>query len=152
MSNYNMQKPTHWQETGQHQFAPFKNDYYAKKNGSGRTQRKADFVKHSGCKTTTYEPTKGNNKGNKQYLTTGWRLHQRDLISIKAVTTEKSKLSEKGWFGSIAVTFTNTKTGEVNFHWGTMEKKSGKVVVDKLAFVMNPKAKNGGYAGTYIQS
>lgn len=121
-------------------------------NNSNYSNQKNNFVKHSGAKTTTYEPTTGNNKGNKQYLTTGWRLHKGDLISIKAVTTEKSKLSEKGWFGSIAVTFTNTKTGEVNFHWGTMEKKSGKVVVDKLAFVMNPKAKNGGYAGTYINN
>lgn len=152
MSNYNMNKPKNWQSNGQHGFVPFKNEYYAKKNGSGTAQRKSDFVKHSGAKHTTYEPTTGPNKANKQYLTTGWRLHGRDLISIKAITTTKSKLSERGWFGSIAVTFTNTKTGEVNFHWGTMEKKSGKVVVDKLAFVMNPKAKNGGYSGTYIQS
>lgn len=147
-----MQRPTHWQGNGQHQFAPFKNDYYARKNQSGASQRKKDFVKHSGAKHTTYTPESGNNKGQKQYLTTGWRLHGRDLISIKAVTTSKSKESEKGWFGSIAVTFTNTKTGEVNFHWGTMEKRTGKVVVDKLAFVMNPKAKNGGYSGTYINN
>ncbi|WP_026713656.1 hypothetical protein [Flavobacterium daejeonense] len=151
MANYNMQKPTHWQGNTQHSFAPFKNDYYARKNGSGSGQRKKDFVKHSGAKHTTYTPEKGNNKGQKQYLTTGWRLNGRELISIRAVTTQKSKESEKGWFGSVAVTFTNTKTGEHNFYWGMMEKRTGKVVVQEMSFVMNPKAKNGGYSGTFIQ-
>lgn len=113
---------------------------------------KKSYTKHSGAKHTTYTPESGNNKGQKQYLTTGWRLANRDLISIKAVTTAKSKLSDKGWFGSVAVTFTNTKTGEQNFHWGTMHKSTGKVVVNALSFVMNPKAKNGGYAGTFIES
>lgn len=126
----------------------YNNSGYGNSQGYNKPQKQ--IKKHSGAKTTTYEPTSGPNKGQKQYLTTGWRLHQGDLISIKAVTTSKSKESEKGWFGSIAVTFTNTKTGEQNFHWGTMEKKSGKVVVDSLAVVINPKAKNGGYAGTYL--
>ena len=74
------------------------------------------------------------------------------MIAIKCVTTEKSKLSEKGWFGSVACTMTNTKTGVTAFHWGTMEKKTGKVVIDTMAFVINPKAKNGGYAGTFLRS
>ena len=122
-------------------------------NGNqGYNGSKKPVKKHSGAKHTTYTPETGNNKGQKQYLTTGWRLNGRDLISIKAVTTTKSKESEKGWFGSVAVTFTNTKTGEQNFHWGTMEKKTGKVVVNDLTFVMNPKAKNGGYAGTFINN
>lgn len=109
-------------------------------------------VKHSGAKHTTYFPENGPNKGIEQHLTSGWRLSNRELISIKAVTTSKSRLSEKGWFGSIAVTFTNTKTGAEQFHWGTMQKSTGKVVVDSMAFVMNPKAKNGGYAGTFVRS
>lgn len=74
------------------------------------------------------------------------------MISIKCVTTSKSVLSEKGWFGSVACTLTNTQTGVVAFHWGTMEKKTGKVVIDKLAMVLNPRAKNGGYAGTFINN
>lgn len=109
-------------------------------------------VKHSGCKSTTYFPKTGPNSGVEQHLTTGWRLSKGELIAIKAVTTEKSKLSDKGWFGSIAVTFTNTKTGVTSFHWGTMQKNSGKVVIDSMAFVMNPKAKNGGYSGTFLRS
>lgn len=107
-------------------------------------------VKHSGANHTKYFPESGPNKGQEQHLTTGWRLSNRELISFKAVTTAKSVLSEKGWFGSVAVTVTNTKTGATSFHWGTMQKSTGKVVIDKMAVVMNPKARNGGYTGTYL--
>lgn len=119
-------------------------------NNNNNSNKQA--VKHSGAKHTTYFPQTGNNAGVEQHLTTGWRLANRELISVKAVTTSKSSLSEKGWFGSVAVTFTNTKTGVQQFHWGTMQKSTGKVVVDSMAFVMNPKAKNGGYAGTFLRS
>lgn len=108
------------------------------------------IVKHSGAKTKRYFPTTGPNAGVEQTLTSGWKLANRELISIRCVTTSKSKLSDKGWLGSIACTFTNTKTCVQSFHWGTMEHKTGKVVIDALAMVVNPKAKNGGYAGTFI--
>lgn len=112
---------------------------------------KQEFRKHSGAKLTRYFPKTGANAGVEQYLVTGWRLSRnKELISVRCVTTSKSKLSEKGWYGSVACTFTNTVTGETNFHWGTMHKATGKVVIDKLAVVLNPKAKNGGYCGTYI--
>jgi hypothetical protein len=118
----------------------------------GYNQPQKPTVKHSGAKHTTYFPTTGPNKGVEQHLTTGWRLSKGELIAIKCVTTQKSNLSEKGWFGSIACTMTNTKTGVQSFHWGTMEKKTGKVVIDAMAFVINPKAKNGGYAGTFLRN
>lgn len=121
-------------------------------NGYQGNQQQAQAVKHSGCKSTKYYPTTGPNKGVEQILTSGWRLSKGELISVRAVTTSKSRLSEKGWLGSIAVTFTNTKTGVMQFHWGTMQSSTGKVVIDKVAVVMNPKAKNGGYCGTYIKS
>jgi hypothetical protein len=126
------------------------NQNYGNKPNYGNQQKPT--VKHSGAKTTRYFPTTGPNKGVEQTLTTGWRLSKGELISIRCVTTSKSKLSDKGWLGSVAVTMTNTKTGANSFHWGTMEHKTGKVVVDSMAFVINPKAKNGGYAGTYLKS
>lgn len=131
--------------------------YYPQPQNYGGYQQpyspmKPQYRKHSGAKLTKYTPTQGDNKGREQYLVTGWRLNRnRELISVKCVTTSKSKLSDKGWIGSIACTFTNTTTGETNFHWGTMLKSTGKVVIDKLAVVLNPKAKNGGYCGTYLQ-
>ncbi|RTY69689.1 hypothetical protein [Flavobacterium sp. LB2P53] len=108
------------------------------------------IVKHSGAKHTKYFPKTGPNAGVEQHLTSGWRLSKGELISIRCVTTSKSKLGDKGWFGSVAVTMTNTKTGANSFHWGTMEEKSGKVVIDSMAMVINPKAKNGGYSGTFL--
>ncbi|WP_395048589.1 hypothetical protein [Flavobacterium sp.] len=122
------------------------NDYQNNNNSQQKT------VKHSGAKTTRYFPKTGPNAGVEQTLTSGWRLSKGELIAIRCITTAKSKLSDKGWLGSIAVTLTNTKTGVCAFHWGTMEHKTGKVVVDALAMVVNPKAKNGGYAGTYINN
>lgn len=125
--------------------------YYARKSGqrSNNYQRSKSSKggKKSGAKFTRYI----NGKGQEMYLTTGWKLSKNGLISIKATTTKDSKESDKGWFGSVAVTFVNVQTGESNFHWGTMEKKTGKVVIDRMAMVINPRAKNGGYAGTYIQ-
>jgi hypothetical protein len=148
MGNYPKNKPYGYDEN-QHAYTPFVNNYQQKKNNHGQNR---PVVKHSGAKTTTYHPKTGPNAAVEQHLTTGWRLSKGELIAIKCVTTEKSKLSDKGWFGSIACTMTNTKTGVVAFHWGTMEKKSGKVVIDSMAFVINPKAKNGGYAGTFLKS
>lgn len=126
-----------------------KNNNYSNSNNQ---QSNKPTVKHSGAKTTKYFPKTGPNAGVEQYLTTGWRLAKGDLISIRCVTTSKSKLSDKGWFGSVAVTMTNTKTGVQAFHWGTMHQSTGKVVIDSVAMVLNPKAKNGGYAGTYINN
>jgi len=121
---------------------------YAKNNNKSN-----ETVKHSGAKLTKYFPKTGANAGVEQFLTTGWRLtRNKELIAVKCVTTSKSKLSDKGWYGSVACTFTNTVTGVVAFHWGTMEKSTGKVVVDSMAIVVNPKGGKGGYCGTYIKS
>ncbi|NWL02386.1 hypothetical protein DM790_16310 [Flavobacterium collinsii] len=125
---------------------------YNSNNQNYNNNNNQQKVKHSGAKATTYTPNSGPNKGVEQHLTTGWRLSKGELIAIKCVTTTKSNLSEKGWFGSVACTFTNTKTGVQSFHWGTMQKNGGKVVIDSMAFVINPRAKNGGYAGTFIRS
>lgn len=131
---------------------------YAKKlyqGGYNAPQKvaKQTYKKHSGAKLHKYVPTSGDNKGKDQMLVTAWKLNRnKELISVKAVTTSKTRLSEKGWYGSIAVTLTNTVTGEQNFHWGMMQKSTGKVVVSALALVINPKAKNGGYCGTFVNS
>jgi hypothetical protein len=127
------------------------NKGYNQNNGYSQNQQKP-IKKHSGAKTTKYTPKTGPNKGLEQHLTSGWRLANRELISIMCVTTSKSKLSDKGWFGSVACTLTNTKTGAKAFHWGTMQANTGKVVIDSMAMVINPKAKNGGYAGTFINN
>lgn len=128
------------------------NKGYNSNNQNYNNNNNKQKVKHSGAKARTYTPVSGPNQGVEQHLTTGWRLSKGELIAIKCVTTAKSNLSDKGWFGSVACTFTNTKTGVQSFHWGTMQKNGGKVVIDGMAFVINPRAKNGGYAGTFLRS
>lgn len=132
-----------------------KAQYYASKNrqgGNGYSNNRSNYnsnqpkKKRSGAKLTQYV----NSKGDTMFLTTGWKVTKNGLISIKCTTTKDSKESDKGWFGSVACTFVNVATGETNFHWGTMEKRTGKVVIDRMAMVINPRAKNGGYAGTFI--
>lgn len=107
--------------------------------------------KRSGAKVSKYYPESGVNKGVEQYIVNAWRVTNKQLIKITAVTTYKSKLSDKGWIGSVAVTFVNTKTGQKTFHWGTMQKSTGKVIISETSMVLNPKARNGGYAGTFIR-
>lgn len=131
MSNYNQQN----------------RGYYSQPQGYYQPHSRP-IKKHSGAKHRTY--TNGN--GLLQYLTTGWRLSRtKELISYKAVTTKKSELSEKGWFGSIWITLTNKVTGEVNSFWGTMQKSTGKVIISDLGVVMNPRANNGGYTGSFTK-
>lgn len=132
-----------------------KAQYYAQRNsnrGSGYSNNNRNNYssnqpkKKSGAKLSRYV----NESGEEKFLTSAWKKTRYGFIKIKAITTKNSKESDKGWFGSVAVTFTNLDTGTEQFHWGTMEKKTGKVVIDKLSMVLSPRAKNGGYAGTYI--
>jgi hypothetical protein len=141
MSNYNRNN----NNNGGWKGAPFNNAPAYQPNYNQPQPRK----KHSGANLTKYTPKEGPNAGTEMYLTTGWMYRKNQgLTSFKCNTTKKSKLSEKGWIGSIMCeVITNNQK---SLYWGTMEKKSGKVVINELAIVINPKAKNGGYAGSFI--
>lgn len=128
---------------------------YGKRSGNSYgnysgSRAAAPVKKHSGAKFKKYFPTSGPNKGVEQKLVTGWRLANRQLISFHCVTTSKSKLSDKGWIGSVACSVTNTATGQKSFYWGTMQAATGKVVIGDLALVLNPKGGKGGYCGTFL--
>lgn len=109
------------------------------------------FKKHSGATHSTYVPKEGPNKGQTQYITNAWKyIKGRGLLTFKCVTTSKSKITDEGWMGSVACEMVNKTTAEVQFFWGMMEAKTGKVVIPALSWVLNPRAKNGGYCGTFI--
>jgi hypothetical protein len=114
---------------------------------SRKSQEKT--VKHSGAKLTKYKPTTGKNKDQNQYLVSGWKLAGGQLIAVKCITTSKSSDSGKGWVGSVACSITNKASGQKSFYWGTMQIATGKVVISDLGWVLNPKAPNGGYCGTF---
>ena len=113
-------------------------------------------AKRTGASHTAYVPTSGKNKGKNQYVTNGWCFYKGDFISYSCVTTSESKPSTKSkngdvWFGSVACTRLNKNTGEETLLWGSMHKKTGKVVIDKIDFIVNPSSPNGGYCGTFRQ-
>lgn len=94
-------------------------------------------------------------KGKQGYITNGWFLQNmgntKHLVKVKCVTTYKSSLSDSGWFGNVFCTFTNTETGELSYEWGTMQKSTGKVIIENRILSVNPSAPNGGYCGKYGQ-
>ena len=116
--------------------------------GGGNRQQGA---KKSGAKHSTYFPESGPNKGVEQHIVNAWMVRDKTLFKITAVTTSKSKLSEKGYYGSVAVDIVNTKTGQKQFYWATMHKASGRVLISEMTLVINPKARNGGYCGTFLR-
>lgn len=118
---------------------------YRPRNGGGGGGKK-----HSGCKVSRYVPKEGANKGQQQMIVNAWMYRRNGgLTTLRAVTTSKSKLTEKGWYGSIACELINKTTGQKSFYWGSMEKATGKVVISALGFVANPKGGKGGYFGSF---
>lgn len=105
----------------------------------------------SGATSTKYVPKSGSNKGLDQYVTNGWMVSNKQFIQISCVTTKNTQLSEKGWYGNVACTVTNKTAMTESLFWGTMQKSTGKVVINDLNLVLNPKAPNGGYTGTYLK-
>lgn len=108
--------------------------------------------KHSGATHKKYIPTSGPNKGQQQYCTYGWMYRKNiGLVTLMCVTTKNSRESEKGWLGSIACTLITKQSGLKSFWWGTMHKATGKVVINDLGIVLNPRAPRGGYCGTFMK-
>jgi len=123
------------------------------RNGGGGYRNNQPAKKHSGAKTKKYMPTSGPNKGVEQTHTHGWMFRKRTgLVTFSCNTTKNSKLTDKGWYGSVAVTVTNVGTGQKSFYWGTMERSTGKVVVGDLGIVVSPKGGKGGYTGSFTNN
>lgn len=125
---------------------------YSQPRQYGVYQQAAAPRKRSGAKMSKYTPTQGANKGQQQIIVNGWRKNRQGFTKFTAVTTKFSKDGGKGWIGSIFVTVTNVSTGQESKYWGTMQSSTGKVVIDALGIVMNPKAPNGGYCGTFSKN
>ncbi len=122
------------------------------RNGGSQTGYSADQYgpqqrvakKHSGAKH-------GSDK-NGQVYTSGWNYSKRHgLVTFLCVPYKKSKrvTSARGieW---INVMVKIKKTMSANqIVSGMMDFHSGRVIIKDLGLVINPKAPNGGYCGTY---
>ncbi len=117
-------------------------------NGFGGGQQ---AKKHSGAKLSKYTPTSGVNKGQQQYIVNAWMFRRKEgFTKITAVTTKHSKVTDKGWMGSVACTVISGN-GQKSFYWGTMEQSTGKVVIADLGIVLSPKGGKGGYCGSFTK-
>jgi hypothetical protein len=61
-------------------------------------------------------------------------------LNSKSVTYESGKV----WITSIACTVTNKQVMTKQLYWGLMEKSTGKVIIQDLGIVLNPKGGKGG--------
>lgn len=128
------------------------NQYPQQRGYNQYPQQQQQRRKRSGCKTKRYTPTSGVNAGREQICTSGWKKNRQGFSTFMAVTTRHSRDKGKGWVGGVRITVTNQSSGQQTLYWGTMQVSTGKVIMSGLPFVMNPKAPNGGYCGTYIKS
>jgi hypothetical protein len=102
--------------------------------------------KHSGCKG-------GQDKKGRSYVS-GWKYSRRaGLVSFFAAPYKgtNSHKSENGrtWENWI-VKIQNKSTMTESITTCLFDRSTGKVIIQKLGFVMNPKGGKGGYVGTYI--
>lgn len=124
------------------------NNYQPRYQPQQQTSRKK-----SGAKLTRFTITKGPNAGAQRQCTSGWNISRSGGINtFLCCTTNKSQDTGKGWVGSVACEVINKATNQKAFYWGTMQISTGKVVINDLGIVLNPKAPNGGYCGKFTQS
>jgi hypothetical protein len=106
----------------------------------------APVKKHSGCKG-------GIDKKGRSYVS-GWKYSKRSgLVSLfaapyKGTSTHKSE-NGRTWENWI-VKLQNKSTMTETIMPCLFDRSTGKVIIQKLGFVMNPKGGKGGYVGTYI--
>ncbi len=129
----------------------FNSNSYQKKEFDPKT-----YVKKSGCKTGRYTNKEYTNKETGEIVkaedkpyTQGWKASKGiGIISIFCAPTSKSRVvrSENGvdWITSIACTITNKKLMTKTLSWGLMDKRTGKVIIQDLGIVLNPKGGKGG--------
>lgn len=125
----------------------YRNDWDDEPRGFSRGNNRGGGrpTKHTGAKS-------GVDKNGNPYVS-GWNVSKRrGMCSVfarpyKGTSEHKSKTGRlwHNWF--VTVTFKDQGT-EMNTS-GLYDPQSGKVIIPKLGWVMNPRAPRGGYCGTF---
>lgn len=135
-------------------FSPFNsyNNQYRQNQNNFRSNSgsfsPAPAKKHSGCKG-------GQDKKGRSYVS-GWKYSRRTgLVSFfaapyKGTSTHKSN-NGRVWENWI-VKIQNKSTMQESIAPCLYDRTTGKVIIQKLGFVMNPKGGRGGYVGTYVNN
>jgi len=127
---------------------PYNNSGYGNNRGyNNNNYNNRPKKKHSGCRAGT------DKKGN-PYLT-GWNYSKsRGMISFFAAPTSKTKKSTSGsgrtWYNWMLKVF-NKRTLQTTIYSCLVTEDCSKAVIEKLGFVMNAKAPNGGYVGSFTR-
>lgn len=117
-------------------------------NQNTRYSRNAPQIKkHSGCSS-------GLTKKDQTLYVRGWKFDKRNGLRSfiagpnKNTSDHKSKTSGRVWQNW---TCKITEASGQSFLTSCLyDTTTGKVIINDLGFVMNPKARNGGYVGTFV--
>ena len=121
----------------------YNNNYRNNNNYKQRTQKK-----HSGA---SFGYAHGDQE--KPYIR-GWKFDRRNGLRsfiaspYKGTKRIRSKSGREWENWVVKITLSN---GQQILKSGLYDVANRKVIIKDLGFVMNPKAKNGGYTGTFIQ-
>lgn len=130
---------------------------YSRGNGGNQYNQNNNYrgngggqKKHSGAKMGINQ--RGSQKG-KQHIVFWNYSRTRGLISgiatpYKGTKEVKSKTSGRVWHNWM-VSLTNKRTFQKWTTSGLFDPQSGKLIISELGWVVNPKARNGGYCGTF---
>lgn len=123
------------------------------KGNSNKSNSSNDQKKHSGASLhTSFADKKTGEIINGKFITAWNYSKSRGMLSIIAsprVDADKRKTANpkyENW--SVKVFF--KRTLETKWYNGFYDLVTGKLTVKDMEFVINPKAKNGGYCGTYV--
>jgi len=113
-------------------------------NGNRNSYQQREQKKHSGCKS-------GTDRNGKPYVQ-GWKFDKRNGLRsfyatpYKGTQEVKSKTGKvwQNWF----VRIKNADGSEIKTS-GMYDVSTGKVIIDSVGFVMNPRGGRGGYLGPY---
>jgi len=127
------------------QFVPYYGGGISFSNGRGQYAQNAEPKKRTGCKVSS--------KNGKQYMT-GWRLTSKfGMLTYWAFMYKGSHevvSKNNNRFVTCLVQMTIKATGVTVLKPALWNMSKGTVICQDFNIVMNPKARRGGYCGTFI--
>ena len=152
-NNYNGNRKASFQKSNGNGFAraPYAPKQDAYNNHNTYQTGSSGNVKKSGAKSGAYRTKDGEMV---QWVSGYKRSRNQPFLTIicspyKDTNTSESKngLKYQNWIAKIKSGYAEPYIRPCLYHMAT-----GKVVIDDLSLVINPKAPNGGYCGTFIKS
>lgn len=130
-------------------------NYPYQQQNRGYSGNNAPRKKHSGCKMQNSYVSKATGEVVNAPLITGWNYAKsRGMLSFIATPRKDKKIREtahpdwENWYVKVF----NKRTLQTEHHNGFYQLSKGRLFIKDMVMMLNPKAPNGGYVGTYIRS